>query len=253
MLLKDINPWFDFTSDTKEYWDNFCVCPWERPKELSHGPRDPDSCSQTMRDYHRLLWSRQLPNGEQMQLEDGLHKFYLRWKVFYFGSDSITATFRYYNNRTLIEKVKEQKPDYNEFIEDCMHRLYTIGGEMLFPVFNYSINQARGCHPQIRDRWDLTLECIKLFYEGKDNPLIKSLEKARPFFELFVDFKGFVDFFFLQDCVDNNYNVIFWLNTKFFESNPMPQSVEDYLNFVQQELDFVEQRNQRIANFIKTV
>lgn len=245
--LTSINPWFDFTLDTKDFWVGF----WERNEGFGAGKYDPDAYSQTMRDYHRLLWSRELPNGEHMKLEDGGKKFYLHWKDLWFGSDSITTTFRYAPNRDMIMKVKEHMPNYKEFVEDYLHKLYTIGGEMLFPSFSYCLNQARGCHPRIRDRWDLTLECIRLFYDDKENPLTKSLEKTRAYFELFVNFKNFVDFFFLQDCVDEKYNVKFWLETPLFESNPLPKTVEEYLQFVNAELDFVEKRNQRIAEYIK--
>ena len=56
------------------------------------------------------------------------------------------------------------------------------------------------------NRWDLTLECIRRFYAGEQTPLDKVLESDREFYNLFVDFKGYVDFFLLQDCVDENYN-----------------------------------------------
>ena len=42
---------------------------------------------------------------------------------------------------------------------------YAIGGMMVFPCYRVdrkmTINQARGCHGWIRDRFDLTLECIR--------------------------------------------------------------------------------------------
>ena len=45
---------------------------------------------------------------------------------------------------------------------------YTIGAMMVFPGNRIdgkmTINQARGCHPRIRDRFDLTVECIRLHY-----------------------------------------------------------------------------------------
>lgn len=249
MTLQDINVHFDFTTDTKGFWDGF----WERADGLGAGKTDPDAKSQTMRDYHRLLWSRELPNGETMQLEDGKSRFYLKWKEFYFGSDSITASFRYYRNKKLLEQVKLAVPDYVTFVENYLHKLYTIGGEMLLPSFSGCINQRRGCHMRISDRWDLTMECIRRYYIGVDSPLRKDLEKNREFFNLFVDFKGFVDFFFLQDCVDEQYNVKLWLDTPLFESNPIPKTVEDYLQFIQTELDFVENRNRRIEQYIKSL
>lgn len=248
-LLSKIYVWFDFTTDTKGFWNGF----WERNGGLGAGAADPDAKSQTMRDYHRLLWSRELPNGEVMQLVDGRSRYYLHWKDFYFGSDSITASFRYYRNREFLEEVKKEIPNYNSFVEDYIRKLYTIGGEMLFPSFMGCINQARGCNLRICDRWDLTLECIKRYYSGEDSPLSKALAKNTLFFDLFIDFKGFVDFFFLNDCVDESYNVKMWLDTPLFITNSIPKTIDDYLRFLDFELDFVANRNRRINNFIQQI
>lgn len=248
MTLHDIDVSFDFTSDTPNFWKGF----WDRKDGLGAGGADPDAKSQTMRDYHQFLWSKPLPNGEVMELEQS-SKYYMRYKDLYFGSDSITATFRYYRNRELLDKVAQVVPDYKAFVENYLHELYQIGGEMLLPSFSWCLNQARGCSRRICDRWDLTLECIKRYYEGTQSPLTKCLEKPanRQFFSLFVDFRGFVDFFFLQDLVDEDYNVKFWYDTPLFQVDPMPDNVEDYLHFVQTQLTFVKDRNRRIQEYIQ--
>ena len=111
------------------------------------------------------------------------------------------------------------------------------------------MNQARGCHKRIRDRFDLTLECIHLFYEGKSSPLDTALNRSKSFFELFVDFKEYVDFFLLQNCVDENYNVKFWLDTPLFDTYPMPKTREKYMEWIQSQVNFVNQRNKRIVNY----
>ena len=59
---------FDFTSDTPGYWDDF----WTRRNGLGLGRLDPDTFSPTLREYHKILWSRELPNGEHMVLETTL-------------------------------------------------------------------------------------------------------------------------------------------------------------------------------------
>jgi hypothetical protein len=47
----------------------------------------------------------------------------------------------------------------------------TIGANIIFPNNRidgkHTINQARGVNSLIDDRFDLTLECIRLFYSGK--------------------------------------------------------------------------------------
>lgn len=246
----DIDVWFDFTSDTKGFWNRF----WERNQGLGGGGADPDSKSAMLILYHKLLCSKQLPNGEYMKLESD-RCGYLRWKDFCFGSDSITATFRYDRCRSLLEKVASTMPDYKAFVEGYLHKLYTIGGEIILPAGRNGLNVRRGMHPRIKDRWDLTLECIRRYYKGEESPLSKTLQEPmnQAFFALFVDFKGFVDFFFLQDCVNEDYTkVILKYDSSLFDTFPLPDSVDSYLNYVQKELGFVENRNERIKKYIAT-
>ena len=77
---------------------------------------------------------------------------------------------------------------------DSFWKAYTVGGAIIFPVHRSSMNQRRGCNKTISDRWDLTLECIKRNYNGGDSPLYKVICTKQSFFDLFVDFKGYVDF-----------------------------------------------------------
>lgn len=250
MEIKDIDVNFDFTSDSMDYWEGF----WARNEGMGAGGSDPDSKSATLRIYHQLLWSRLLPNGETMQLESGRSRYYLRWKNIYFGSDSILASFRYCDNKAFILKVEEEVENFHALIENFIHRSYTMGGMMLLPSFRWCLNQARGCHKRICDRWDLTMECIRRYYKCEDSPLTKTLLRSKDFFDLFVDFKGFVDFFFLQDCVTDDYSqVLLWHDTAFFEAKPIPKTKEDYLSFLQKELDFVEKRNARIKAYIESL
>ena len=213
--------------------------------------RDPDSSSPTLRAYHQALWSKPLPNGQVMCLTTN-NCSYLRWNDMYFSSDSITASFRYERTKALREQVAQTLPSIADFFENYDRITYTIGGTIIFPRHPNSINQARGCSHQIRDRWDLTLECIRRFYNGEDSPLNDILQNDKPFFDLFVNFKGYVDFFFLQDCVDENYRVKLWLNTPLFEYNPFPKNVDEYLSWIDSQLDFVRRRAERIAGYCKS-
>ena len=250
MNIKEIDVNFDFTTDTKGFWDGF----WERNDGLGAGGADPDSRSKTLRLYSQLLWSKPLPNGEVMELEDGRSKFYLRWKDFYFSNDSITASFRYYRNRAFLEKVKNSVDNYHQYVESYLHKLYQIGGEVILPSSVMGINQTRGFKSEIRDRWDLTLECIRRHYNGEDSPLKDVLDKNKSFFDLFVNFKGYVDFFFFQDCVDETRSKVnLWLETPLFIKNPIPKTVEEYRDFINKEIDFVERRNRRIKEYIANV
>lgn len=90
-LIKYIDTTFDFTSDTPHYWDNF----WQNCDGLGCGSADPDSKSPTLRMYHKILWSKRLPNGEFLDLQKGENSNdYLIWKDFNFGSDSIINVYK---------------------------------------------------------------------------------------------------------------------------------------------------------------
>ena len=241
--MTSVDVTFDFTSDTPGYWEGF----WKTYDGIGYSKSDPDKSSPMLREYHRALWSKQLPNGEFMELKADSHK-YLWWKNFCFGSDSITASFRYTRYRKTLDQVAVCLPDYRAFVENYIHRLYTIGGCIIFPMRRYGMNTARGFTRKICDRWDLTLECIRRFYAGEnDTPLAKVIEADRAFYELFVDFKGYVDFFYLEDCVTPDYkNVKFWLGKGDFEENALPQTVDEYLWWIEAQINFVKKRNARI-------
>ena len=74
MVSNDIDVTFDFTTDSPGFWDNF----WERNNGIGSGGSDPDIASPTLRRYHKVLWSRKLPNGERMELSDDSNG-YLQW------------------------------------------------------------------------------------------------------------------------------------------------------------------------------
>ncbi len=243
-----INTSFDFTTDSPGYWDDF----WKKEDGRGVNGSDPDSTSRTLQNYHKLLWSRTLPNEQKMCLRAGSGAYYLTWNGMRFGSDSILASFRYKDYKWMLDRVAELVPDYKAFVEQYLREFYSIGGMIIFPKRQGGINQSRGWNPYIRDRWDRTMECIRRYYLEEDSPLFKVLKEDKQFFDLFVDFKGFVDFFFLQDCVSEDYTrVLFWEGDNEIESQPLPKTVQDYLKWISNEKEFVRKRNARIDRWIK--
>ena len=66
----------------------------------------------------------------------------------------------------------------------------------------------------------------------------------------FVDFKGYVDFFFMQDCVSEDYSSVdIWMGDASFEENGLPKTVEEYLRFLLKEHIFLDKRSRRIQEF----
>lgn len=237
---------FDFTTDSAGFWDDF----WNRKDGLGSGGSDPDVASPTLQEYHKLLWSKPLPNGETMKLRKGYGANYLTWKEFRFGSDSIIVSFRYKKYQYMIEQVAKRVGDYRRYFEDYLHKTNTIGGAIIFPKHRFSINQNRGTNPFISDRWDLTLECIRRYYNGENSPLYETFVADKDFFDLFVDFKGYVDFFLLQDAVSDDYSKVdIWCGNADFVESGLPKTVDEYFGFIDKELAFLKKRNARIKEY----
>jgi hypothetical protein len=114
-----------------------------------------------------------------------------------------------------------------------------------------TINQARGFHPRIKDRFDYTVECVRRHYCGNDNPLAKVLDRYSDFFKLFRDFRGFIEFFLLQDIVTEDYSAVKYFSQfeDFNTSPPLPVTKDAYVGYMQLATNFIEARNRRITNY----
>lgn len=214
--------------------------------------RDPDSHSPTLRKYHQLLWSKELPSGNIFTLTDKVprklhHKSDLG--EFLISSDSIGHTYR--STKIMSEIVKKvPSKEMDDFFSLCS----TIGAYMVFPANKINnkmtINGSRGFNRNIKDRFDLTLECIRLLYLKESSPLNETFNRYASFFRLFETFKGYVDFFLLQDLVDETYNSVkFWIPFSEFGSNPLPENLSDYKLYMENISIFIKARNKRIKRY----
>ena len=215
------------------------------------GGRDPDQNSPTLRRYHQLLWSKLLPGGTIFSLDTSVEGSYLHHSStvgeFFLASDTIIHTFASWKRMAdIIAQVD---------VEDraAFHGIgRTIGGTIVFPgnriAGKPTINGARGMHPRIRDRFDLTLECIRRHYGGEPSPLEETLAQYAEFFGLFADFRGYVDFFLLQDLVSPDYSTVrFFTPFDNFTTSALPGSLAAYEQYRARSIDFVRARNSRIA------
>ena len=217
------------------------------------GGGDPDATSKTLKAYHKFLWSKELPSGRVLDLRDDLTNSYLYHEsehgVFYLGSDAITHSYRNHKDEKKRDLIKQVQLEANELFEIGS----TIGAYLLFPNKQINrqptINQARGVNAFIDDRFDLTLECIRRHYLRIPSPLSSALTRYQPFFELFGNFKGYVDFFFLNDLLDKNDRIKFYLPFDEFNSKPRFNSKEDYRIYKEGVSAFVTGRNARILAF----
>ena len=171
-----------------------------------------------------------------------------------FGSDSISNS--YIGTRKVEHLIGEiSQSEFEEFRDKGS----TIGGYIIFPSAReggkMTINGARGFNRKIGDRFDLTLECIRLHYLKLENPLENTfnLPTNKFFFSLFRNFKGYVEFFLLQDLVDTKFEKVSFFTereTPFLKS-PIPLTTAEYRDYKDASIKFVTLRNARISDWSK--
>ena len=189
--------------------------------------RDPDTFSRTLGSYHHLLWSKPLPNGARFDLTASPPPVYLHHRSelgeFWLSSDSVIHTYTTWQS---VRPITEQIPEAEN--ESFRTIAYTIGVMMVWPANRVdgkqTINGARGFIQKISDRFDLTVECVRRYYLGINSPLETAFERYSEFFDLFIDFRGCVDFFLLHDIVSEDcLSVTFFMPFDNFKSPPYPE------------------------------
>ena len=218
--------------------------------------KDPDSYSDTLRRYHKLLWNKPLPNGTVFELDLKTPKI-LHHKSqlgeFYLSSDSLAHDYsKWKSTEHIIKKIPKTE------IENFFNLGCTIGGYTIFPSNRVdkqmTINGSRGINKKIKDRFDLTLECIRRFYLNEDSPLLETLSRYKDFFKLFDDFKGYVDFFLFQDLVQCNYSSInYFLPSNNFNNSPIPNDIQEYKVYRKNMTEFINKRSKRIFEYSKNL
>lgn len=213
------------------------------------GNRDIDWYSPTLKRFHRNLWSKQLPNGEQLDLQPGGPGKYLLADVAtgrqWWSSDSITNSYLHATSRVPIASA------HSELAEQVRDAGCTIGAYAMFPSNRVdrqpTINGLRGMSPNVADRFDLTLECIRRHYDGLDSPLSRVLGRYRTFFDLFVDFRGYTEFWLLEDWLTES-GGISWLLPPFedFSVAAYPRTQAEYRRYAEATLAVLHARNVRI-------
>ena len=216
--------------------------------------KDPDALSPTLRSYHKFLWTKPLPNGVLFELDDTKSNVYLYHQSeigeFFLSSDSAIHTFsRWASMAHIINQLKQGEA------EEFRRVSYSMGGMIIFPANRIeeknTINVARGFHPLIKDRIDLTVECIRRYYKNEKSPLSEVLTRYADFFAIFSDFKGYVEFFLLQDLVTEDFSSIkFFITFEDFKTPVVPKTLDAYLSYKHLTIKFTNERNQRILESI---
>jgi hypothetical protein len=251
------------------------------------GERYGEAYCKTLNDYHAMLWGRQLLNltntpyiyGNNPPSYRLLHvsKPGLQSDEFTLTSDILSTGWNdkwgLGSSYKWLETARSVLED-NE-IDEYGKIIRTIGNYIVFPKgtndnapnsngypqydrtipnTTWGINSARGLDDKIRDRFDLTLECIRLWYDNvkdvNENPLINALDYSKNFLSLFGSgsngFKKYVEHFLLEDLVDSSGNVKFFLPfSEFVNIDPLPRNI-DFRKLMDAVKTFISGRNQRI-------
>ncbi|QCB98966.1 hypothetical protein E5206_10800 [Arthrobacter sp. PAMC25564] len=208
--------------------------------------KDPDKHSPTLRRHHQLLWSKDLPYGGgrfDLAPEPGgylVHRSELG--VFLLASDAITTRLTDKASKAIAKISAHELPQYGG---------YTAGSALVFPGNRIGrkmeINSARGFNPSIADRFDVTLECIRRHYSGEpSNKFGEVLDRYSDFFALFKDFDGYVEFFLLQDLINEDGTIRFFHPFDNFRTPAVPKTPDEYLEYLQRSRDFIRARNKTI-------
>lgn len=233
--LVKIHTDFDFRSDSKG--------------------NDPDYASPTLRSYHEFLWSKPMPSGNRFLLKSAPGSYLVHQNEngkFPVSSDTIINSMRSRKaSAQLISQITED--ELNSF----QSLGATIGGRLIFPSNRVNgkptINVARGFSARIGDRFDLTLECIRRHYQGEASPLQAPLERYKSFFDLFGNFEGYVEFFLLNDLIENSKVKFFLPFTGEFGTKPLPKTRPEYTEYRHNSMEFASRRNQRIDFWARTL
>lgn len=230
--------------------------------------RDPDKYSVALRESHQVLWSKPLRDAPLLQLSAEDWSGYLkvvslpgRWTV---GSDNFATTHA--NALPAFSRALDG------FANGHLCEFCSIGGYIVFPnglaqqvstsvnpaVRRWSVNQARGMERRISDRFDLTLEAIRIFFAGvvhrTENPIGDVLEAYRWWFDLFGEgadgFLAYADFFFLTPMLDSEGRVKpFEPLTLAFEDALPRNDATAYLSYIAAQRSFVSKRNEFISQW----
>lgn len=110
--------------------------------------QDIDSASPTLRQYHKILWSKILPNGKMFELSDKKDGIYLYHQSelgeFFLGSDAITHSYKNHKRKQwLIRQIPNE-------VDELYAMGCTIGAYIIFPTNKIkeknTVNQERGCN-----------------------------------------------------------------------------------------------------------
>jgi len=215
---------------------------------------DPDTDSLKLYNFHSLLWNQKVANNKTLNLQV-LNKNYGRLILKTNLTDNLSS------DRMFPHFIGKYNGKLDSWLSDSdkeklQYKVRTIGGHIVFPAHRkngFTINQARGVNRKISDRFDLTLECIKRFYQNEESPLSSTLCRYSEFFRVFENFENYIEFFMLQDFIKCNGEINYALPFDDFNRSALPKSKKEYGDYMNITVELIDKRNKRIFKRIKNI
>lgn len=190
---------------------------FDRNQNLKAGlseAQDPADFSAKLAQYQILLYTKPLPSGGFLKLR--ANKFNQVEAELPSGESILLTSMPLIHqacfeadNHELLSKLPQSQVDI------MLRTLVTSGNYMLIPaqpLNGYRLDDFRK-NPRIGNRIDLYLECVRRQYAGEPSPLDDILNPFKPWFELFLSFKQFVEFFYLGNLYDPKLKKIHFFKT----------------------------------------
>jgi hypothetical protein len=70
---------------------------------------------------------------------------------------------------------------------------------------------------------------------------------------LFEDFSGYIHFFLLEDLINGNNKIKFYLPFDDFRTRPTFSNIDEYLLYKNGVMNFIRSRSKRIENYRQTI
>ncbi|MCL1987439.1 MAG: hypothetical protein FWG64_05645 [Firmicutes bacterium] len=237
--------------------------------------KDPDSNSlELYADLATLLADRQLPNGKMLKIKKIKQRkngdnFYLELCVYIHNKANEYTNFGITSDFISSSTFSAIKANVSATrIKESLKITRSIGGHVVWAIWKLpnnpnkieSINQARGEECGLYDRFDLTLFHLKNWYEEKPCFLKKVFDSNENWLNLFVDFNGFINFFYLNsfvfdDTVQNitgirNLTCDWNENQILSDGTPcIPKTAKDYIIYMNSNEKAIQERNTKINKF----
>lgn len=122
------------------------------------------------------------------------------------SSDDTKEVYYKYALETCDERKEYKELRFNKAKKDCFYNEKRTSYKSI-RAMSITINNARGGEKSFYDRIDFTLFDLKQWYLKQPCKLEKAFDNSREWLLMFKDFNELIDYFLLQDFVNEEYEI----------------------------------------------